>query len=102
MLVLGATSMFSGGCGREAKRTALAVREARTDSGAVVVTTECADQITFELHPDPLGSGLTQVSLWGYPTVGRCRPEIHLNGVDASTTKLVDAATGQVVSVDQP
>lgn len=85
-------------CGDE-PRTSLAIAEARRVGDQVVVTTECAVGVEAEVRPDPAGSGLVQVSLWGRPEVGRCEPEVVLDDLPADALKLVDAATSQVVDI---
>lgn len=98
VVALGASALL-GACGGGEDRVALAVDEARRTGDVVVVSTECADEVRAELRPDPQGSGLVQVSLWGRPQVGRCQPTTTIE-VPVDQTKLVDAATGQVVDIE--
>lgn len=87
------------GCGGGEERASLAIDRAERRGDVVVLTTECADDVEVEARPDPAGSGLVQVSLWGAPVVGRCAPEVEVE-VPAEQAKLVDAATGQVVDIE--
>ena len=88
------------GCGGSEGRASLAVDGARRDGRLVIVTTECADHLAVEVRPDPAGSGLVEVSLWGRPRLGRCQASTAVDGIPADQPKLVDAATGQVVDID--
>ncbi|WP_426573367.1 hypothetical protein [Aquihabitans sp. McL0605] len=71
---------------------------------------ECADHVRVEVRPDPAGSGLPQVTVWGRPRIGRCTPtDATINTLQLARdaqqrgepvpTKIVDGATSQVVSL---
>ena len=100
LLALAVAIATLAGCGGGEDRASLAIRTAERRGTAVVVTTECAGDVVAETQPDPAGSGLVEVSLWGSPKVGRCAPEVVLEAIPADQVKVVDAATGQVVDID--
>ncbi len=95
--------------GADAGRTALAIQEATTFGfgGGVSLQVECADQVTIERAPDPSGSGLEQITVWGRPRVGRCHPDAQVAfplepvtpGKSRQPLKFVDGTTSQVVTV---
>ena len=96
--------------GADAGRTALAIQRATPFGfgGGVLLQVECADQVTVERRPDPAGSGLEQITVWGRPRVGRCHPDVRVGfGVGAridadhpaGPLKFVDGASSQVVTV---
>ncbi len=90
------------GCGVDQGRTALAITAAtRTADGALVVATECAQRLEVHVGPDHGGSDLPEITVWGVPEVGRCRPGIAV-AVPPGTTKVVDGATSQVVDLSPP
>ena len=79
-------------------------------SAQLQLEVECADHVRVELRDDPAGSGLTQVTVWGRPRVGRCTPtDATLNQFELdrraqangqmTATKIVDGASSQVVSL---
>ena len=76
---------------------ALAIHRAERPHGTVVLTVECATNIEVDQRPDPAGSGLEQVTVWGDPQMGRCHPDVGLN--DLAQDRFVDGATSQVVEV---
>ncbi|MFN8017760.1 MAG: hypothetical protein U0P45_06525 [Acidimicrobiales bacterium] len=81
------------------QRVALAIHEAVRPHGTVIFTVECATDIEVRQAPDPAGSGLTQVTVWGRPKVGRCDPSDLAADNDLSSDTFVDGATSQVVHV---
>lgn len=85
------------GCGTQQGRTALAITSARRTAGRVVLRVECADQLTVERGRDASGSDLVQVTVWGRPRVGRCRPALVLRGLPGDA--FVDGTTSQVVHI---
>jgi hypothetical protein len=95
--VVGLVSLTACGGGEE--RVSLAIDAAEHVDGAVLLRTACATDIEVEARPDPAGSGLVQVSLWGRPEIGRCRPTVEVEGIGGDATALVDAATAQVVDI---
>lgn len=99
VLVVAALAVTLAGCGGDEERVALAIDEARRTGDGVELSTECASSLEVQVRPDPAGSGLVQVSLWGRPELGRCAATIALDEVPADATKLVDAATSQVVDI---
>ena len=91
-------------CGGPAPRTALAIEDAHwTARGTLVVTTECADDVEVEVGADHGGSDLMEVTLWGRPRVGRCRPSLEVPldpGVRATRpSQVVDGTTSMVVDI---
>ena len=100
MVLVGAVLAISA-CGADQPKTSLAIERVSVVDGIVRATTECADEVRADVRPDPAGSGLLEVSLWGTPKLGRCHRAIALDDVSPDTTKLVDAATGQVVDVSR-
>lgn len=82
-------------------RVALAIQEAERPNGTVLLHVECADDIEIETRPDPAGSGLLQVTVWGHPKVGTCEPwnpgDAAMN--DLPDDRFIDGATSQVVVV---
>ena len=96
-LPLGAAAL--AGCGGGEERASLAIDRAERHGDAIEITTECASDLEAEVRPDPAGSGLLQISVWGAPEVGRCASELAIIGVPVDQTKVVDAATGQVVDI---
>lgn len=97
--LVAAATAISAGCSADHQRTALAIDEIVVHATTVRATTECADDVTAEVRPDPKGSGLLEVSLWGRPKVGRCHPSVDLDDVPTDTAKVVDGATSQVIDV---
>lgn len=89
-----------GGCGGGEEHVALAIQEAERLDGAVVLTVECATSIEIDQRPDPEGSGLDQVTVWGDPENGTCHPVAQLDGFEAD--QFVDGASSQVVTVTSP
>lgn len=96
--------------GADSSRTALAIQKATSFGfgGGVLLHVECADHVTVERRPDPAGSGLEQITVWGRPRVGRCLPDVRIGfGVGprvdadhpAGPIKFVDGASSQVVTV---
>lgn len=86
-----------GGCGGGERHVALAIQTAERSDGAVVLTVECATDLEVERAPDPEGSGLVQVTVWGDPANGTCDPQVELDDLDQE--KFVDGASSQVVTV---
>jgi hypothetical protein len=84
------------GCGGGEDHVALAIQEAVRTDGAVVLTVECASDVDVEVRPDPDGSGLQQVTVWGDPETGTCHPDAT---VDLAGDRFVDGASSQVVAV---
>ena len=79
-------------------------------SAQLQLEVECADHVRVELRDDPAGSGLTQITVWGRPRVGRCTPtdatvntfeldrRAQANG-QRTANKFVDGASSQVVTL---
>jgi hypothetical protein len=86
-----------GGCGGGEEHVALAIREAERQGGSVHLTVECASNIEIDRRPDPEGSGLDQVTVWGDPQSGTCNPDARLD--DLAADRFVDGASSQVVTV---
>lgn len=87
------------GCGgADDGRTALAVRHAEVVDGGLLVETECSTDLTAEVGPDHGGSDLLEVTVWGRPRTGRCRPTIRVPITDPPTM-FVDGTTSGVVRV---
>lgn len=86
------------GCGGDEERVALAIEEVRwTDDGRLELETECAELdgvpwVTTE------GDAPPTVTIWGAPKVGTCATTVEIE-VAPGVTKLVDAATSQVVDL---
>lgn len=82
-------------------RVALAIQKAERPNGTVLFHVECADDIEVEQRPDPAGSGLIQVTVWGRPRVGTCEPWNPGGAADddLGVDQFVDGATSQVVTV---
>lgn len=98
LIGLVASITMLGACSRN-QRTALAIGEARWHgNSAVVLTTECATDLDAEVGPDRSGTGLTEITLWGSPSIGTCRPSLSVS-VHADTTHIVDGATSMVVEL---
>ena len=111
--LLGAAAWISAthGLGADAHRTPLAIESATSFGfgGAYRLKVECADHVTVEVRPDPSGSGLPEVTVWGRPRVGRCHPDATFGGgvgprIDPHNPtphprKIIDGATSQVVSL---
>lgn len=97
MVGIVAASVLAG-CGGDDGRTALAIDRAEVVDGGIVLLGECADRLEADVSPDPGGSGLTQVTLWGRPRIGRCRARLQVDLVSAPD-KIVDGATSMVISV---
>ena len=87
------------GCGGGEEHVALAIERAERPDGTVVLHVECADDVEVALGPDPAGSGLPQVTVWGDPKVGTCDTEGRLSGSDLPGDQFIDGATSQVVTV---
>ena len=87
------------GCGGGEQRVALAIHEAERPDGIVVLHVECADDVEVQLSPDPSGSALPQVTVWGDPVVGRCDRKARVSGRDLPGDAFVDGATSQVVTI---
>jgi hypothetical protein len=81
-------------------RVALAIQGAERPNGTVILHVECADDITIEQRPDPEGSGLEQVTVWGSPRTGTCDPTDRAALSDLREDRFVDGATSQVVTVE--
>jgi hypothetical protein len=96
--VTGAVALSS--CGGGEHHVALAIEQAERSSGTVVLTVECATGIDVDRRPDPAGSGLDQVTVWGDPKTGTCHPDVTLD--DLPQDKFVDGASSQVVTVTAP
>lgn len=88
------------GCGRGEQHVALAVHRAERPDGVVVLHVECADRVQVDLGPDPAGSGLPQVTVWGDPQIGTCDAKGRISGRDLPGPQFVDGATSQVVTID--
>lgn len=86
------------GCGGGEQHVALAIGEAQRADGTVVFTVECADGIEVDQRPDPAGSGLEQITVWGNPKTGTCHPDAGVD--DLTGDQFVDGATSQVVTVE--
>lgn len=86
------------GCGGGEEHVALTIQKAERPHGTVELTVECATDIEVDLRPDPAGSGLEQVTVWGNPKMGTCRPDASSN--DIAGDRFVDGATSQVVTVE--
>lgn len=65
---------------------------------ALVLTTECATDVSATVGIDAGGSEVPQISVTGDPQVGRCSPTATVT-VPAGTTKVIDAATSQVIDL---
>ena len=96
-----------GACGGGEEDVALAIETAERPNGVVLLHVECATDIEVEVRPDPAGSGLQQVTVWGNPKVGTCDPTNQAALSDMSDDQFVDGATSQVITVspsnlDQP
>ena len=89
------------GCGGSEQHVALAVQRAERPDGIVVLHVECAEDVEVELGPDPSGSPLPQVTVWGDPVVGRCDAKGRLDGQDLPGDAFVDGATSQVVTISR-
>ena len=94
----------ASGCGANGDRTALAFTHPRwNDAGDLVVSTECATDLSVEVGTDHGGSDLWEVTVWGRPAMGRCRPAIEVKlPVEARTArppKVVDGTTSMVVDL---
>lgn len=104
LLAVAATAVVAAlaltGCGGGEDHVALAIQRAERVDGGVTFTVECADAVEVAVRPDPEGSGLQQVTVWGDPKVGTCVPDARTSEVEAD--RFVDAATSQVVTVDDP
>jgi hypothetical protein len=92
-----AAALALTGCGGGEQHVALAIQKAERADGAVRFTVECAEDIEVDQRPDPAGSGLIQVTVWGDPQVGTCHPEATAEGL--SGDRLVDGASSQVVHI---
>ncbi|MCU1371808.1 MAG: hypothetical protein JWO77_3002 [Ilumatobacteraceae bacterium] len=101
LVALAATAVVAAlaltGCGGGEDHVALAIQQAERPHGTVVFTVECAEEIEVELAPDPAGSGLEQVTVWGNPRTGTCHPDAASD--DLAGDQFVDGATSQVVTV---
>ena len=101
-LVLLAVIVLVGRATRPSEaRVALAIQRAVRPHGTVIFTVECATDIEVRQAPDPAGSGLTQVTVWGRPKVGRCNPTNLAADGDLGSDTFVDGATSQVVHVQR-
>jgi hypothetical protein len=103
---------LTDGYGADSGEAALAIRGVHDIgfSADLQLEVECADHVRVELRDDPAGSGLTQITVWGRPRVGRCTPtdasvnqfeldrRAQANG-QRNADKFVDGATSQVVSL---
>lgn len=88
------------GCGGGEEHVALAIQKAERPHGTVILHVECAEDIEVEQRPDPEGSGLQQVTVWGDPKVGTCDPVDQAALNDLGEDRFVDGATSQVVTVE--
>ena len=89
----------AAGCGGGERDVTLAISEVRwQDPQTVVITTECAGEVRVEVGTDAGGSNSPQLSVFGDPKLGRCTPEVAV-AVPEGTTKIVDAATSQVIEL---
>lgn len=88
-------------CGSE-ERTALAIESLRWNGPAtLLVSTECATEVEAEVGPDHSGADLPEVTVWGRPSVGNCRPATTVT-VPEGTTRIVDGTTSMVVDLPAP
>jgi hypothetical protein len=105
LLAVAATAVVAAlalaGCGGGEEHVALAVQKAERPNGTVILHVECAEDIEVEQRPDPAGSGLQQVTVWGDPKVGRCDPTNQAALNDLAEDEFVDGATSQVVHVER-
>jgi hypothetical protein len=89
------------GCGSDG-RTALAIDEVTWHGpGALRITTECSTEVEVEVGVDHGGSGLPEVTVWGRPSIGRCRPAVTVR-VPRGTTRIVDGTTSLVIDLPEP
>jgi hypothetical protein len=102
LLAIAATAVVAAlsltGCGGGEERVALAIDEVEwVDATQLVVRTECAeiDEATFL---PATGDAPATMTIWGAPKLGTCQPQVVVP-VAAGTTKVVDAATSQVVDL---
>ena len=99
LVAAGASTLLLASCGTDETGAVLAIDEATwAADGRLRLTTECAGDVAVELGADAGGSDLLQVTLRGEPKVGRCHPAVVV-AVPAGTTKVIDAATSQVVDL---
>ncbi len=83
-------------------RTALAITDVEwTAPQELALATECATEVQAEVGADHSGTGLPEVTLWGVPTVGGCRPTATVE-LPARTTRIVDGTTSMVVDLPPP
>lgn len=86
------------GCGND-ERTALAIEDVRwRDKTSLVVSTECATDLATEVGPDHSGTGLPEVTVWGDPSMGTCRPTSVVVIPDGAT-RIVDGTTSMVIDL---
>ena len=99
-----ALALVLAGCGNGEGRTALAIQRAHiTEDGRLVVSTECATGLTATVGSDHGGSDLPEVTVRGYPQVGRCHPRVSAPLPTKMATRpdrIVDGTTSMVVAVD--
>ena len=104
LLAIAATALVAvlslAGCGGGEQHVALAIQSAERPNGTVLLHVECATDIEVDQRPDPAGSGLQQVTVWGNPKMGTCDPTNRAALNDLSDDRFVDGATSQVVTVD--
>jgi len=89
-------------CGTDDTETALAIASAHrvTPTTVEVRTDECATDVRAIVERDAGGTDLPQVTLWGHPKRGRCRPSIDVRLLGpGAPAGIVDGATGVVVPV---
>ncbi|NLD77583.1 MAG: hypothetical protein GX643_13055 [Acidimicrobiales bacterium] len=98
LALLAASITVLGACGRN-QRTALAIEDVRWHgTAAILLTTECATDLEVEVGPDNSGTGLTEITLWGSPSVGTCESSLSVS-IDAGTARIVDGATSMVIDL---
>ena len=90
--------MTLGSCSRN-PRTALAITATSWVGPDLVVTTECATEVDADVGVDSGGSGLTEVTLWGKPALGRCSPTIEVS-LPPGTSRIVDGTTSTVIDLE--
>lgn len=90
-------AILAGGGGGGEPRVALAVQRAERAGDVVLLTVECADDLEVDQQPDPAGSGLPQITVWGSPKMGRCVPPVAVDALAGD--EFVDGASSQVVIV---
>ena len=95
-LVIAAAAL--AGCGGGEQHVALAVRDtAWVSATELAVTTECAEVTEATFEP-AAGAQPATLTIWGDPKLGTCDPALVIP-VPAGTTKVVDAASSEVVDL---